>query len=365
MPGSAMQKIVFVTQSLVSMGGVVRVITNWSNYFAKRGYDVENVSVIKGKPYFELDERVKFTIVGFKFKYKIFKILDLFYNTFKMYGFLKERQNANIIFNKSLYIEPVWILRSLGLFKNTNLIYVQHGGTTDFRDYFLNRIGTKHRLYMIFSAFDKVVSLYDNEPNYPPQIKKEKLFFIANPLTFELSSIDLAQKENIVLSLGRVTKDKGIDTLIRAWNKIKNSVPGWKLQVVGEGEDKESFIKLAQDLDIKNIEFLPGTSSPKIFFERAKLFTIPSKFEGLGMVILEGFACKTCVVSSKTCGGLYLIEENRGELFEIGGSDELSQKLLKLISNDVLREKKALGGYEFAKNFSIEHLAKNWDKVLE
>ena len=50
------KKVSFVTQSLVVIGGVVRVITNWSNYFVTKQYEVENVSVEQGKPYFHLDK---------------------------------------------------------------------------------------------------------------------------------------------------------------------------------------------------------------------------------------------------------------------------------------------------------------------
>ena len=236
-----MKPIIFVSESLVTIGGVVRVITNWSNYFIKNGRDVENISVKQGKPYFNLDEKVKFTILDIKFRYKLFKLIDILPNTFKIYKFLKQRQNTNIVFNKSLYIEPIWILRKLGLFKNINLIYMNHGGSSDFRTFYLSRKGTAHRVKMIFNAFDKVICLYDDEVNYPKQIIKEKLFFIENPLSFKLSNIKFEQKENIVLSLGRVTKAKGVDTLIYAWDKLKDSVNDWKLQIVGEGEDKKSL----------------------------------------------------------------------------------------------------------------------------
>ena len=67
------KKLVFVTQSLVVLGGVFLVITNWSNYFATKQYEVENVSVEQGEPYFKLDKRVIFTKINVKFRYKILK----------------------------------------------------------------------------------------------------------------------------------------------------------------------------------------------------------------------------------------------------------------------------------------------------
>ena len=79
-----MKKIIFVTQHLDAIGGVVRVISNWANYFVKKDFDVEVVSVRDGKSYFDLDKRVKWTIEKFRFTNAIFNIP---YNTFAMYIF--------------------------------------------------------------------------------------------------------------------------------------------------------------------------------------------------------------------------------------------------------------------------------------
>jgi glycosyltransferase involved in cell wall biosynthesis len=356
--------IIFITQYLVSIGGVVRVITNWSNYFIKTR-EVENVSIKSGKPYFDLDKKVKWTIIDFKFRYKIFKLIDIIPNTIKMYKFLKQRKNTNIVFNKSLYIEPIWILRKFGLFKNINLIYMHHGGSSGFRTFFLSRKGTAHRVKIIFNSFDKVVCLFDDEENFPPQVKKEKLYFVENPLSFGLSDVTLEQKENIVLSLGRVTKAKGIDTLIYAWERIKNDVRDWKLQIVGDGKDKEKFIKLVEKLDMQNIEFIKGTTDIKPLYKKAKIFVIPSIAEGMPMTIMEAMACKCCVISTKTGGGKKLIDNSKtGLLFDIGDSEELSKQIINLIKDKQKREELATNALEYVKRYEIENIANKWDGIL-
>ena len=42
--------IVFLTESMVGAGGVVRVITTWANYFSTHGYKCKIISVVKGEP---------------------------------------------------------------------------------------------------------------------------------------------------------------------------------------------------------------------------------------------------------------------------------------------------------------------------
>ena len=229
----------------------------------------------------------------------------------------------------------------------------------------MSRPLVKHRVKMIFDAFDKVICLYDDEKNYPKEVKKEKLHFIPNPLPFELSNIDFSQKENIVLSLGRVTKAKGIDTLIYAWDKIKNDVKDWKLQIVGDGEDKEEFIKLVEKLNIHNIEFIDGTTDIKPLYKKAKIFVIPSIAEGMPMTILEAMACKCSVISSKTAGGKKLVQNNKtGLLFDIGNKEELSNHIMSLIKDKKQRETLAINAFNKVVEYKIENIAKKWDEVL-
>jgi len=359
-----MKKIIFLTEEIIRAGGVVRVVNMWANYFSKNN-DVKVIAAQINNPYYSFNEKIKFMRCKFSFKYKI---LGLPYNIIQMYFLLKKlnkEKKLNIIVDRAVHIEPLWILRKLGLSKDINLIYFAHGGSSDFRDFYMNRPLVRHRVNMIFEAFDKVICLYDDETNYPKQVKKEKLFFIPNPLPFEPSNVNFSEKENIVLSLGRVTKEKGIDTLIKAWSKVEKEASDWKLKIVGDGKDKEEFIKLAKNLKIKNIKFLPSNPDVKQYYEKAKIFVIPSLFEGMPMTILEAMACKTAVISSKTAGGKKLIEHNEnGLLFDIGNEKELSLYIQELINNQLEREKLASNGYKYVQQYKIDKIAQKWDRIL-
>ena len=351
---------------MVVIGGVVRVITNWSNYFAAKEYSVENVSTEPGKPYFLLDERVIFTIINITFRYKFLKFIDILPNTIKLYKFIDQRSGSNIVFNKSHYIEPIWILRKLGLFKNTNLIYMHHGGSSAFRAFYLSRRSTAHRVAMMFAGFDKIICLYDDEVKYPKSVDLNKLYFIPNPLTFSRSNNEIENKEKIVLSLGRVTKEKGIGTLLYAWSLLEKSVISeWQLLIVGDGKDKKSFVELARKFKLENVLFVSGTSEVKPIYEKSKIFVIPSISEGLPMTILEAMACKCCVLSSKTSGGMQLVREKNGVLFDIDDSLELAVNLKRVINDDLLRERLALQSYEDVKKFEIKYIEGCWDQILD
>ena len=362
-----MKNIVFVTESMTTIGGVVRVISTWSNYFSNANQNVEIVSVNSGEPYFLLNSKIKFTIEKFKFRNKLFKIISIPGNTIKLYKFLKSRNGANIIFNKSLYIEPLWILKKLGLTFNTNLIYMHHGGSRGFRSFYLSRAGTRHRVWMMFDTFDKVVCLYDDEKDYPHSVKQDKLNFIPNPLPFAIKQNNTSNKINQVLSVGRITQEKGIETLIRAWSLLDPSIRnGWRLKIVGEGPDKEKFIGLTANLCLHEIEFHDGTPDVSTFYEESKIFVIPSRVEGFGMTIIEAMAKDCCVISSKTLGGTELIKnETTGLLVEIDSAPDLASKLKIIMNDDVIRSKFAKNAQCFVEKFEIESVAKNWKDILK
>lgn len=356
-----MKKIIFMTESMVQAGGVVRVITTWSNYFIK-SREVKIVSVQEGKPYFDLDSRVEFEIEDFNFKNKIFGLLE---NCIKMYKFLKKNRDTIIIINKSLYIEPIYFLRQLGMFKDIKFVYFSHGGNSDFKEHYMKRFLTRHRVKMIFKEFDRVICLYKNidDELMPKQVIKEKIFYIPNPIPY--TEKEEMNKENIILFLGRVTKEKGVDTLIKAWKLLENKYIAWKLQIVGDGKDKEEFIELAQKLKLKNIEFKNSTQTPEEYYRKSKVFVLPSLFEGMPMVILEASFFENIVISSKTAGGLKMIEDGKnGYLFEIGNEEELSQKIEKVILDKEKNKQIIEKSNKDLEKYGIRYIAEKWREII-
>ncbi len=118
-------------------------------------------------------------------------------------------------------------------------------------------------------------------------------------------------------------------------------------------------------MGLKNIEFVKGTTNVKPLYEKSKIFVIPSVAEGLPMTIVEAMACKCCVISSKTAGGIKLVDENSGILFDIGDKEALANNLNSLINNSNLIQSLALSAYEDIKNYEIKNLEKLWGDIFE
>lgn len=92
--------------------------------------------------------------------------------------------------------------------------------------------------------------------------------------------------EKILLAVGRHSRQKGFDLLLKAWAQV--NAPGWKLKIVGSGELREENENLAKQLGISdNTIFVDAHSGIADEFRNASCFVLSSRFEGMVLVLLE------------------------------------------------------------------------------
>jgi glycosyltransferase involved in cell wall biosynthesis len=145
-------------------------------------------------------------------------------------------------------------------------------------------------------------------------------------------------KSDYVVYVGRLTAEKGVRTLIKAWTKL----PDIKLFVLGDGALRHELeaIKFKYTL---NIEFFGHVPREKVLeiVSRAKIQIIPSEcYEGFPNVVLEAFSCGTPVVASAIGSLNELIhEEETGLKFAAGNAIELASKIRKLFFCNSLARK--------------------------
>ena len=169
--------------------------------------------------------------------------------------------------------------------------------------------------------------------------REDRLVMLHNFLSRDIfstgASLVKRNKNNTILYFGRLSDEKGIDTLLDARKKIPGEV---KIKFIGTGP-MEAYIKDRIEKEgLENIELAGFVSGQPLYDEisLAKCTVISSKwYEVFGLTIIESFAVGTPVIGSDIGGISELIKPGRtGYLFETGNAEELSLCINMLLSLD-------------------------------
>ena len=152
------------------------------------------------------------------------------------------------------------------------------------------------------------------------------------------NKLGIDENAKVLLFVGRVTKDKGIEELVLAFQKLRNENQSVSLIIVGSLEQeldpiKEEVYKEIQDN--KDIHFVGFQKKPGPYFAASDLFCLPSYREGFGTVVLEAAAYGIPTIGTRIPGLIDAIDdENTGLLIEKQNVESLFQGLNKLVSSD-------------------------------
>ena len=158
------------------------------------------------------------------------------------------------------------------------------------------------------------------------------------PTTLIEKKYNLGGKD-IVIFVGRLMPEKGVEYLIKASKEIKAEV-----FVIGGGSHKNHLMNYAKLVGTKNVRFLGYIDKGSIdeirqFYKRAKVCVVPSVWdEPLGLVILEAMAMETPVVASKK-GGIPLAvkDGHNGILIRPRSAQAIVAAVNKLLGDEKLR----------------------------
>jgi len=156
---------------------------------------------------------------------------------------------------------------------------------------------------------------------------------IASELFFEIDQNPT--RENLFISVGRLVKAKGFDTLIRAFAKIKNNSI-FKLVIVGEGEEMASLQQLAVENGVSERILFAGTLTKteiKEWLVKSKILISCSHFETFGVSIVEALATGTPVLVTNVGAPSGFVVSEVGEVCKVGDVDDTCSKLEYMIDN--------------------------------
>lgn len=370
-------KIVYCLAGTFNSGGMERVITNKANYLAGKGYEVLIITTEqKGRPsFFSLHPAIRTFDLGINYSDDINKNIFL-----KAVCFLWKRHKHLSALKKGLIVESPDITISTFGTEVTFLHKIKDGSKKiveiHFSKYFrlqydrkglwrwVDRLRSRQDEKLV-SHYDKFVVLTNEDKGYWGNCAN--ITVIPNFIT----SVPLVQanvENKVCLAVGRLTYQKGFDSLVKIWSIVHKRFPDWQLHIYGSGELQENLYSLIGELRLNEVVriFSPTRNIGEVYIG-SSLLLMSSHYEGLPMVLLEAFSYGLPVVSfACKCGPKDLIEDGvNGFLVAEGDIESFADRVSIILSNDSLRKQMGQAAYQSSLNYTEDKIMSQWIHLFE
>jgi len=172
-----------------------------------------------------------------------------------------------------------------------------------------------------------------------------------------LDQLGIRRGERVILSIGRLSREKGHADLVRAAGNLGSILGEWKLVLVGAGPEQSALERLATSVGIRDrVVFAGHTSSVARFYSIADVFVLPSHSEGSSNVLLEAMMARVPIVATSAGGnGEIVLGGHSGLLVPIGDSLAIANAIARLLQDPSLARQCVDSAYARAgSDFSVE-----------
>jgi glycosyltransferase involved in cell wall biosynthesis len=202
---------------------------------------------------------------------------------------------------------------------------------------------------------------------FPPAIQR-RIVVMPNPAGRELEGRALSTLDQpTIVAIGRLSREKGYDELLRAFARIAGERPGWRVVIWGEGPERESLEALRSELGLTDRVALPGiTRQPLDELSGSSILALPSRREGFPMVAVEALACGVPVVAYDCLSGPgELIRDGvDGRLIPAGDLPAFADALAELIDDPAKRRRLGANGPQIVGRFALERILASWEDLF-
>lgn len=357
-----MNRIGVIVYNISDYGGVSAVATNLVNALSN-DYEVYFMSVLDdgNPPALEVRENIK--IIRFVNKEK--RLLKQIVSLAKpLLAFLKQEQ-IEVLLSLSHY---TGFLTSVGVLANTKIVFCDHGALLNQWD------DKKARIirYIAAQLSDKVVTLTDKtRKDYIERfrINPKKIKRIFNWIEDDISDSTVYKAESKkIISVGRLSSEKGFDQLIKVMALVSQKHPDWSADIFGDGVMLEFLEKEIERLKLTETVYLRGRKRyVRNEYKKYAMYVLPSYREGLPMTLLEAKKNMLPIVSFDIDTGPREIVRDGidGMLVEQKNIKEMAQRINWLIENPSARIMMASEAKGNLKEFSKEQVYIEWKTLID
>lgn len=336
-------------------GGQERALTSLANYFALNGYQVSIINLFKTEQFYEVkdDIRVFWPVIQRKRYHRlIYALLIIPYVRQTI-----RRIRPDVVLSYGEWFNPFIILSTR--FINTSL-------------YVLDRMGPQMKLDYVISHARKFLYKYATgvivQTDTAARIVAERtgasnIKVIPNPVN--KVDVEISFKKNQIVTLGRLSREKGHIILLRAFAKLIHKE--WSLHIIGDGPERANLENEVSYLGIsERVKFYGHLRDFGNILAESEIFVLPSLYEGYPNALIEAMSVPLpCISSDCIAGPRDIIKDGiNGLLVEPGNTEVLALALNLLIEDPGLRHKLAREAYKIRDILAFEKIAKQYSEFI-
>ena len=367
-----MIKILFLINSLGG-GGAERVLVNLVNNMDLSKYDITVQTIFKaGVNKGILSSEIRL-IEGKTKSFKgISNIIKLLPSSWLYNYYIKDDYDIVIAYMHGL---PTKILSSAP--QKTKKIAWLH---TDMHNSTLSKVMWQSQIVETFNVYDKIVGVAKSVSQSFIDMYglSEKVITCYN--TNDVKKIQQLASENInktgwndqsncikIITIGRLSKEKGFSRLICCCSKLKNEGYNFKLLFLGKGPLENELRQLCITLSLENDIIFGGyQENPYSLLKKADLFVCSSIQEGLNTAMSEAIILGVPVISTKVSGASEVIGENNEYGLMVENNDlALYEGLKKILSHQELLKEYRAKSIERAQFFDTSTTVRATEKLID
>jgi glycosyltransferase involved in cell wall biosynthesis len=375
-----MKKITIIALHL-GYGGIEKAIASFSNMLCDT-YKIEIISTYKlyDKPAFKINRKVKIKylmtekpnkiefmslvkkgkLIG-AFKEALYGLKVLYLKKKKMIEAIKEIDSDIIISTRPFHNKLLGKYSKEGILK----IAWEHSHHNNNKKYINTLIKSCKNIDYLISVSKELNNFYKEQiDNNKTKCKNISLSIDYFPDT----KSNLSKKE--ITAIGRLSKEKGFTDLIETFNLVHQNYPDWKLNIVGDGIEKDNIIEKINILGLKDSVIMHGYKNENEIhdiLENTSIYVMTSLTESFGLVLIEAMSYGIpCLSFDSARGSLEIIDNNiNGFIIKNRNMKRMASKIEDLIENKNLRRLLGKEALKKSLRYSKDRIKQDWIKVIE
>jgi GalNAc-alpha-(1->4)-GalNAc-alpha-(1->3)-diNAcBac-PP-undecaprenol alpha-1,4-N-acetyl-D-galactosaminyltransferase len=175
------------------------------------------------------------------------------------------------------------------------------------------------------------------------------------------------EREPMIIAVGRLSKEKGFDLLLKSFARIALDYPKWRICIIGEGAERQALTVLRDELNLAGrVELVGEARDVERWMARASVLVHPSRREGFPNTVLEAMGMGLAVICADCrAGPSELIADGvNGRLVPVDDVEALTRAMLELMAKPELREQLGREAAKVRQRFRQEFIMDKWEACL-